>query len=102
VALEWITVKNHQAFTDWTLFSDSVHAINDAFRNSGTVLTTVTRDELRIKALRALEVNPEPSPLELAAELGVYLGGVNCVLKPLVECGLVKAHDFRKLGSKVA
>ena len=60
------------------------------------------RDELRLRVLRALEVNPELSQRQLAAELGVSLGGVNYALKALLERGFVKAENFRKSGSKVA
>ena len=52
--------------------------------------------------LRALEANSELSQRELAAELGVSLGGVNYALKALVERGFVKAENFRKSGNKVA
>ena len=52
--------------------------------------------------LLALETNPERSQRQLAAELGVSLGGVNFALKPLDELGLVKANNFRKSGSKGA
>ena len=52
--------------------------------------------------LRALESNPELSQRQLAAELGVSLGGVNYALKALVERGFVKAGNFRKSGNKVA
>jgi EPS-associated MarR family transcriptional regulator len=60
------------------------------------------RDELRLKVLRALEANPELSQRQLAAELGVSLGGVNYALKALIERGFVKANNFRKSGRKVA
>ena len=63
---------------------------------------TSARDELRLKVLRALETNPELSQRQLAAELGVSLGGVNYALKALVERGFVKADNFRKSGNKVA
>ena len=52
--------------------------------------------------LRALEANPELSQRQLAAELGVSLGGVNYALKALVERGFVKAGNFRKSSNKVA
>ena len=52
--------------------------------------------------LRALEANPELSQRQLAAELGVSLGGVNYALKALVERGFVKAGNFRNSGNKVA
>ena len=60
------------------------------------------RDELRLRVLRALEANPELSQRQLAAELGVSLGGVNYALKALMERGFVKADNFRKSGNKVA
>ena len=76
--------------------------MNDAFQNSDTALSTGARDELRLRVLRALEANPQLSQRQLAAELGVSLGGVNYALKALVERGFVKADNFRKSGSKVA
>ena len=63
---------------------------------------TGARDELRLKVLRALEANPELSQRQLAAELGVSLGGVNYALKALIERGFVKANNFRKSGRKAA
>ena len=63
---------------------------------------TGARDELRLRVLRALEANPELSQRQLAAELGVSLGGVNYALKALIERGFVKADNFRKSGNKVA
>jgi len=65
-------------------------------------LSTGVRDELRLRVLRALEVNPELSQRQLAAKLGVSLGGVNYALKALIERGFVKADNFRKSGRKVA
>ena len=76
--------------------------MNDVFENSDLPLNTGARDELRLRVLRALEVNPELSQRELASELGVSLGGVNYALKALVERGFVKADNFRKSGNKVA
>ena len=61
-----------------------------------------TRDELRLRVLRAVEAHPELSQRELAAQLGVSLGGVNYALKALIERGFVKAESFRKSGAKVA
>lgn len=76
--------------------------MNGAFKNRGKVLDGGARDELRLRVLRALESNPALSQRQLAAELGVSLGGVNYALKALVERGFVKADNFRKSGSKVA
>lgn len=72
------------------------------FENNDSSLNTGARDELRLRVLRALEANPELSQRQLAAELGVSLGGVNYALKALVERGFVKADNFRKSGNKVA
>ena len=57
---------------------------------------------MRLRVLRALEANPELSQRQLAAELGVSLGGVNYALKALIEWGFVKADNFRRSGTKVA
>ena len=76
--------------------------MNDVLKHSDTVLSTSARDELRLRVLRALEANPELSQRQLAAELGVSLGGVNYALKAPMERGFVKADNFRKSGRKVA
>jgi EPS-associated MarR family transcriptional regulator len=76
--------------------------MNDVLKNSDTALSTGARDELRLRVLRALEANPELSQRQLAAELGVSLGGVNYALKALIGRGFVKADNFRRSGSKVA
>ena len=76
--------------------------MNDALKNNATALSTRARDELRLRVLRALEANPELSQRQLAAELGVSLGGVNYALKALIERGFVKADNFRRSGTKVA
>ena len=76
--------------------------MNKIFHKSDTVVGTGTRDELRLRVLRTLEANPELSQRQLAAELGVSLGGVNYALKALIERGFVKAENFRKSGNKVA
>ena len=76
--------------------------MNDVLENNDSALHPGTRDELRLRVLRALEANPELSQRQLAAELGVSLGGVNYALKALVERGFVKADNFRKSGNKVA
>ena len=60
------------------------------------------RDELRLKVLRALEVNPDLSQRKLSADVGVSLGGVNYALKELIKRGFVKANKFRKSGKKAA
>ena len=76
--------------------------MNNAATNTAQGPETGARDELRLRVLRALEANPELSQRQLAAELGVSLGGVNYALKALMERGFVKADNFRKSGNKVA
>ena len=76
--------------------------MNDTRKSSVPALHPGARDELRLRVLRALEANPELSQRQLAAALGVSLGGVNYALKALVERGFVKADNFRKSGNKVA
>jgi len=76
--------------------------MNKSLKNGDSVLQSGARDELRLRVLRALDANPELSQRQLAAELGVSLGGVNYALKALIERGFVKADNFRKSGKKVA
>ena len=76
--------------------------MNHGSRKIAQGAKTGVRDELRLRVLRALEANPELSQRQLAAELGVSLGGVNYALKALMKRGFVKADNFRKSGNKVA
>lgn len=76
--------------------------MNNFSQHPSDGLTTGARDELRLRVLRALEANPELSQRQLAAELGVSLGGVNYAMKALVERGFLKVNNFRKSGTKVA
>jgi len=64
--------------------------------------TVNPRDEVRLRVLRALEDNPELSQRQLAAALGVSLGGVNYAVKALVERGFVKVKNFSRSDNKVA
>ena len=74
--------------------------MNDVSETNIKGAETAVRDQLRLYVLRALEVNPELTQRQLAAELGVSLGGVNYTLKFLIESGFVKARNFRKSGRK--
>ena len=76
--------------------------MNDSRKDASHARKVGARDELRLRVLRALEANPELSQRQLAAKLGVSLGGVNYALKALMERGFVKAENFRKSGRKVA
>ena len=84
------------------MFSVIVQGMNGKQEDDLNSQKTGARDELRLKVLRALEVNPDLSQRQLAAELGVSLGGVNYALKALIERGFVKANNFRKSGKKAA
>ena len=76
--------------------------MNDSRKDASHALKVGARDEVRLRVLRALEANPELSQRQLAAKLGVSLGGVNYALKALMERGFVKANNFRKSGRKAA
>ena len=76
--------------------------MNGNRQNNENFQETGARDELRLRVLRALEANSELSQRQLAAELGVSLGGVNYALKALFQRGFVKAQNFRKSGAKSA
>lgn len=81
----------------------SVHAMNDGGslgRTNGPVSSS--RDELRLRILRLLELHPEMTQREIARELGVSLGGVNYALKALIERGFVKAGNFGRSENKSA
>lgn len=75
--------------------------MNSISKDSAEGPETGARAELRLRVLRALETNPELSQRQLAADLGVSLGGINYALKALMERGFVKADNFRKSGRKV-
>jgi EPS-associated MarR family transcriptional regulator len=74
--------------------------MNEVTKDNAQGAETSARDELRLRVLRALEANPELSQRQLAAALGVSLGGVNFALKALIERGFVKADNFRKSSTK--
>lgn len=76
--------------------------MNDSRKDKTDLKNIGARDELRLKVLCALEANPDLSQRQLAAELGVSVGGVNYALKALMKRGFVKADNFRKSGRKVA
>lgn len=58
------------------------------------------RDELRLRVMRSIDANSEVSQRQLAAQLGVSLGGVNYAIKALVGRGFVKVNNFRKSDKK--
>ena len=57
-------------------------------------------DEYRYRILKLLENSPAASQREVARELGVSLGRVNYCLQALVEKGLIKVNNFRRIESR--
>ena len=55
---------------------------------------TKMQEDVRFRVLRLLQDNPELSQRELAAKVGISVGGVHYVLNALVEKGLVKLGNF--------
>lgn len=51
--------------------------------------------------LRLLEEHPEYSQRQIAAALGLSLGGVNYCLNALIQKGLVKVSNFRASSHKL-
>jgi EPS-associated MarR family transcriptional regulator len=52
------------------------------------------QEETHFRVLRLLQENPEMSQRELAAAVGVSVGGMHYVLNALIEKGLVKLGNF--------
>jgi hypothetical protein len=48
------------------------------------------QEDVRFRVLRLLQENPEMSQRELAAEVGISVGGTHYVLNALIEKGLIK------------
>ena len=58
-------------------------------------------EERQLKALKVLELQPEISQRQLAAELDVSLGAANYCLKALVDKGWIKLENFQKNPNKL-
>ena len=58
--------------------------------------------EIHLKALRHLELNPDITQRELAEHLGVSLGKANYCMKALIEKGFIKARNFTNSKQKSA
>ncbi len=59
-------------------------------------------DDLRFKALKHVQANPQLTQRELAGLLGVSLGRTNHCLQALIAKGLLKAANFRNSKNKRA
>lgn len=55
---------------------------------------TKLQEDTHFRVLRLLQENPEMSQRELAAAVGVSVGGIHYVLNALIEKGLVKLGSF--------
>lgn len=66
-----------------------------------TSIREAEAEDMQFRVLRLLEQNPEMSQRELAAALGLSLGGTHYALKALVERGLLKVQNFQKSKQKV-
>lgn len=55
---------------------------------------TKLQEDTHFRVLRLLQENPERSQRELAAAVGVSVGGMHYVLNALIEKGLVKLGNF--------
>ncbi len=51
-------------------------------------------EDTRFRVLRVLQANPEISQRDLAAAVGISLGGAHYALTALIETGLVKLGNF--------
>ena len=56
--------------------------------------------ELKYRALKILEQQPDLTQRQLSEALGVSLGKTNYVLKSLIDVGWVKLDNFQKSGNK--
>jgi EPS-associated MarR family transcriptional regulator len=55
---------------------------------------TKLQEDTHFRVLRLLQENPEMSQRELAAAVGVSVGGVHYILNALIEKGLIKLGNF--------
>lgn len=55
---------------------------------------TKLQEDTHFRVMRLLQENPEMSQRELAAAVGVSVGGMHYVLNALIEKGLVKLGNF--------
>ena len=60
------------------------------------------QEDTHFRVLSLLEQKPDISQRDLAKALGVSLGGLNYLLKALMERGMVKAQNFSKSERKLA
>ena len=61
----------------------------------------MTPEEIELRTLRLLEVNPHLTQRELASELGLSLGKTHYVVKALIDLGWLKLSNFRRSDNKL-
>ncbi len=58
------------------------------------------QEDTYFRVMRILQKNPDITQRELAAKLGISVGGLNYCLKALIENGLVKMKNFANSKNK--
>lgn len=59
------------------------------------------QEDMNFRVMRLIEANPDITQRELAAQLGISLGGLNYCLRALIQKGLVKMHNFGESTNKL-
>ena len=58
------------------------------------------QEDTSFRVMRILEENPDLTQRELAAQLGMSIGGLNYCMKALIEKGYVKIENFHNSKNK--
>jgi EPS-associated MarR family transcriptional regulator len=61
---------------------------------------TKIQEETHFRLMRAIQENPDITQRELAAQLGMSVGGINYCLSALINKGFVKMTNFQKSKNK--
>jgi EPS-associated MarR family transcriptional regulator len=65
-----------------------------------TTRQALMQEETHLRIMRFLQENPDMTQRELAAKLGISVGGLNYGLNALINKGLVKMQSFRQSKNK--
>ena len=60
----------------------------------------MVNEELKYRALKLLELNPNLTQRQLAVELGMSLGKTHYLVRSLIDVGWVKLDNFQRSNSK--
>lgn len=85
----WVNNAAHTGRTHGTL---AVPLTSDGYGMASR--SDELRDEIRLRILRRLQMDPGVSQRELARDLGISSGGAHYALKALVDKGFVKLGNF--------